>query len=329
MKRILNILGILFVSPFCYGQFAPQAGLAGSTAIHKDSSAIVEWASHCSIRRGWLDVADTTLGKTSTGDSLSALGIADANIVSLGDGGEAILYFENPITDGPGFDFAIFENGFQNPANSDEAFLELAAVAVSNDGVNYYTFASECHNDTTVQIAGAGIYMDARKINNLAGKYITYYGTPFDLNELSMILALDVDNIHYLKIKDVVGSLAKEYCSKDIQNQTINDPYPTAFPTGGFDLDAVAVMNHKFPTGYSHHSTENVLSIFPNPCTDQLFLSTHDSYGKYSIISMDGMLIAVGIAKEKIDVSNLLSGQYMIQLEYNDGAKHVFRILKP
>ncbi|MCC7030408.1 MAG: hypothetical protein IT257_08885, partial [Chitinophagaceae bacterium] len=145
MKSFLYILILLFAHSVCNAQFAPQASLAGSTAIHKDSSIILDWASNCIIHRGWIDVADTTLGKVSSGDSSRALGIADADVVSLGDGGEAILYFSNPLVNGDGPDFAIFENGFRNPVDSNEAFLELATVEVSNNGINYFPFLAQCH----------------------------------------------------------------------------------------------------------------------------------------------------------------------------------------
>ena len=49
----------------------------------------------------------------SAGDSSMAIGIPGNGIVSLGDGGYAVLSFERPIKNGPGWDFAIFENSFQ------------------------------------------------------------------------------------------------------------------------------------------------------------------------------------------------------------------------
>jgi hypothetical protein len=37
------------------------------------------------------------------------------------------------------------------------------------------------------------------------------------------------------------------YASCDSQGHQINDPWPTPFPTGGFDLDAVGVIHQKQP----------------------------------------------------------------------------------
>lgn len=328
MKKILTILSVLFAGNVCNAQFAPQAGLAGSTAIHRDSSVIVEWAAHCVIQRGWQDIADTTLGKTITGDSAKAIGIADGDVVSLGDRGTAVLFFENPIINGNGPDFAVFENGFRNPADSNMAFLELATVEVSNDGIDYYLFAAQCHNDTTVQIAGAGIYMDARKVNNLAGKYVTYYGTPFDLDELSATPSLDIHNIRYIRIKDAVGSLAEDYCSRDMNNNIINDPYPTPFPTGGFDLDAVAVIHHKFPTGLANIAKENEIFFYPNPAGEAIHFTNNTELRNYKIISIEGQVLKSGFMAESISIADLKTGVYLLETENQQGIKSVFRLLK-
>ena len=58
-------------------------------------------------------------------EAAEALGKADDAPVSLGDGGYAVVTFDKPITNGPGYDFAVFENGLN------DSFLELAFVVVS------------------------------------------------------------------------------------------------------------------------------------------------------------------------------------------------------
>ena len=327
MKKIFIISAVLFISSVCNAQFAPQAGLAGSTAINKDSSIIVEWASNCKIKRGWLDIADTTLGKTTIGDSTNATGMADGGVVSLGDGGEAIFQFDNAIVNGPGFDFAVFENGFLNPVDSNLAFLELATVEISNNGVTYFKFSPACHNDTTVQIAGAGDYMDARKINNLAGKYISNYGTPFDLDEMTAQLGLDVNNIHYVKVKDVTGSLNNNFCTREESNFKINDPYPTAFPSGGFDLDAMAVINHKFPTAINN-TDKNEVVFYPNPCSDIIYIKNISQIKSYKIFSTEGNILRSDVISNSINISELNSGIHFLQIENNDGSRSIFRFFK-
>ena len=102
------------LNAFAQGPYAPVAGSIGTTAMHKDSSAFTDWASACTVERGWQNIADTTLGKTSTGDIYSATEKSGVNgVVSLGDGGSAILTFSSPIINGNGPDFAVFENAFR------------------------------------------------------------------------------------------------------------------------------------------------------------------------------------------------------------------------
>ena len=54
---------------------------------------------------------------------------------------------------------------------------------------------------------------------------------------------LDVNNIRYVKVTDVVGDIDPTYATHDSLGNIINDPWPTPFTSSGFDLDAVGVIN--------------------------------------------------------------------------------------
>lgn len=41
-----------------FAQYAPAAGLPGSTTIHKDSSVFVAWATGCEVARGPINILD-------------------------------------------------------------------------------------------------------------------------------------------------------------------------------------------------------------------------------------------------------------------------------
>jgi len=211
------------------------------------------------------------LGYASSGDSSLAIGAADGYVVSLGDSGVAVVTFAHPIFNGTGPDFAVFENGFRNPSDSSQAFLELGFVEVSSDGINYFRFPATSLTSDNVQINNDS-YIAASNLNNLAGNYIAMYGTPFDLDELTGIAGLDVNNITHVRIVDVVGSISG-HSSHDNMGRIINDPYPTPFPSCGFDLDAVGVING---VGYSQVKSlaDNVsVNVFPNPATDKIIVS--------------------------------------------------------
>jgi hypothetical protein len=258
MNKIFLLVAFNFCVMSLYAQFPPPAGQPGSTAIYKDSSIIVAWATQCSVIRGYQNIANPSSGYASVGDQTSALGIAGSGgVVSLGDGGEAIVQFDSPIFNGPGWDFAVFENSFS------DSFLELAFVEVSSDGINYFRFPSISNTPTNTQV-GTFDTLDATKINNLASKYRALYGTPFDLEELSNISGLDVNNITHIKIIDVVGSINPAYARYDSNNNIINDPWPTEFPSSGFDLDAVAVI-HQLPLSVQKDNHTINFQIYPNP----------------------------------------------------------------
>jgi len=278
--RLTLAILLISINVFAQGPFAPVSDSLGTTAIHKDSSVFIDWASACFIERGWQNITDTTLGKTTTGDSFSATEKSGVNgVVSLGDGGTAILTFSSPIINGNGADFAVFENAFDN------TFLELAHVEVSSDGINFFRFESVSLSQDNTQISNS---VNATEIYNLAGKYRAQFGTPFDLEELTEITGLDVNNVTHVKIIDVVGSLNESYASYDSQGNIINDPFPTPFPTGGFDLDAIGVI-HSF-VGIKELTT--AFNVFPNPASQQATIIFDDYADKtIQLIDLNGVIV--------------------------------------
>ncbi len=275
-------------------QFAPAAGIPGSTALYKDSAIFVDWASTCNVQRGYMDIAIPDSGYTTVGNDNAAVGKAGlAGVISLGDGGAATLTFTRPIYNGPGFDFAVFENGFYT--QSPLAFLELAFVEVSSNGTDFFRFPATSNIQDTAQTPMTGV--DCSLVNNLAGKYVAGYGTPFDLEDLKDEAGLDVNNITHVRIIDVVGSVNELYATRDQYGHKINDPYPTAFASGGFDLDAVGVINSRSATAISDLDNAKIdFSIYPNP-----------SRAGYVLLQSDNNLIA-----QKIRVSDL-TGKVLYQ----------------
>lgn len=318
----------LFLQFNATAQYAPQAGVAGSTAISASSSQLVGWANACTLYRGYQYIDSPIHGYASLGDESSAIGPVDHDIVSLGDSGVAVLQFYSAIYNGPGPDFAVFENGFQNPANAEEAFLELAFVEVSSDGVNFYRFPANSLTQTTTQIRVAGDYMNARTINNLAGKYMVNYGTPFDLEELSGIPGLDIDNITHVRLVDVVGSITN-HASLDSAGRKINDPYPTIIPSSGFDLDAVGVIHQKY-AAVGTVAAVNGIGIYPNPAVDQLYISLKCGEANITIISVTGEVLhqqKISTGVNEVNISSYPKGIYFLQLQIN-GNKWVEKITK-
>ena len=317
MKRLLLICYLSLIRLVVVAQFAPPAGQLGTTAIHKDSSVFVEWATNCSVVRGYQDISKTSLGYASTGDSSMALGKAGTNgVVSLGDGGYVTITFLNAISDKPGWDFAVFENSFS------DTFLELAFVEVSSDGINYFRFPCTAYTQDTLQINGFG-NTDATKIDNLAGKYRAMYGTPFDLQQLSLQSGLNINVITHVKIIDVVGCIQDTFARYDQYGNKINDPWNTPFPSSGFDLDAVGVI-HSLPQEVKNVNTSLAFNIYPNPAKNFISVSLVTTNAlQYKIVLTDILgkeIKTINFFQNnkqqniRMDISELNSGIYFISV---------------
>ena len=207
--------------------------------IDKDSTDIIAWATGYenytvgeNVNENW-QVPEEALGK--------AEGTSSTNVVVLGEGGSIVMTFEHPIEDGVGPDFAVFENSFN------DGFLELAKVAVSSDGINYVTF-----DNYYLGLNKVGQYdNNTQKQENIwgfAGKFRAGKGTMFDLADLidkpevDEDEVVDLDNIRYVKIIDVIGDGSQF----DTMGDPIYDPYPN-MQSAGFDLDAIGVINGTKP----------------------------------------------------------------------------------
>lgn len=320
MKICFVLLFFIFISLRGECQFPPAAGIEGTTAIYADSSVFADWATKCVVMRGYEDIAQPQNGFVSYGTDSLALGKADNEVVSLGDGGTAILSFAKPICNKEGFDFAVFENAFN------DSFLELAWVEISSDSIHWFRFPSVSLTQTENQIGTFGS-VDATKINNLAGKYKAMFGTPFDISDIPDQEYLNKSNIRFVKIIDMVGTIDSLYASYDSQGNIINDPYPTPFYSGGFDLDAVGVIN-SCPDNIEH-ITNAEFSIYPNPSSSYINITISPNYSSYTITlySEIGNLILTVKNENKIDISQLERGLYFLKVEL-DNQIYISKIIK-
>jgi len=203
---------------------------------------------------------------------------------------------------------------FENET-SENAFLELAFVEVSTDGINYIRFPASTEIQTNVQIASFE-NMNARFIHNFAGKYTKSYGTPFDLEEIKELAigtSINLNEINFVKIIDVVGSIDETNASFDSLGNIVNDPFPTEFESGGFDLDAVGVINNKA-------SIENsVISVYPNPVNNKVYFKNGKQIAlSVSVFSITGKRLLYKKKQKSLDVSVLEKGLYIICLTYEN-----------
>ncbi|MGF1483230.1 MAG: PEP-CTERM sorting domain-containing protein [Opitutales bacterium] len=272
----LALSTLLYGSATCAAAFDPSL-------TQVSENAIVRWATGAQdLNRGLRDQAQPFLGNASQGDITEAIGAADANrnappastgTVSLGDFGSITVTFDLPIFDGPGLDFAVFENGADfSPFGLS---LELAFVEVSSNGTDFFRFESTANDADAVRAFGPfGSRADATGLNNLAGNQVLLedsgivlerFGTGFDLTDLSGITdpLLDLNNITAIRLVDV-GGLDPEVLSAiedansdplftsdevdaltrfDSEGNVIIDGAGFSSASNGFDLDAVGALN--------------------------------------------------------------------------------------
>ncbi len=147
------------------------------------------------------------------------------DVLSLGCGGSIVLFFDDPIVvDGPGPDLVVFENPFQT---GDTTFAEPGRVSVSEDGETWVTFPCSLDGNATWPpdgcagvnpvIAGSSDDIDPLDMQSAGGD-------SFDLADVGVLRA------RYVRIVD--ASIA--YYGSDTW---------CLGSTGGFDLDAVALLN--------------------------------------------------------------------------------------
>ncbi len=313
-----------FLSCVALAQFPGPVGSIGTSAMYKDSSAFIAWGKTASVTLGYQDISNTSLGFVSTGTGTDAIAKADGSVVSLGDGGSAVISFSNPITNGPGYDFAVFENAFN------DSFLELAFVEVSSDGINYFRFPPTSNSQYTVQY-GNSAAVDATKLDNLAGKYRALYGTPFDLQQLVGIPLFNTNAVTHVKIIDVVGAINAPYATYDKNNNPVNDPWPTAFASSGFDLDAVGVINEA-GVGIEEYEKNNFVLVYPNPVSSEFsvrspVVGVGNLIKVFDTIGEELLNEVLEHNNQSFDISHLHSGVYLVCIETKKG-KIITKLIK-
>jgi hypothetical protein len=208
---------------------------ATTTAIAYNDARIVSWAQGVASYLPGTGVSDPKWMMPS--QAFGPAGTDPTAVVVLGNAGTITLTFDSPLTDGDGWDFAVFENSFAS-----DLFLELGFVEVSSDGSHFVRFDSAFRGPTA---PCGSCWGTAAQIGGLAGSYMVGYGTPFDLAALrnSPLVrdgSVDLTAIKYVRIVDIVG----DGMTLDSFGRGIVDPISSG-PTAGFDLDGVAVLNQQ------------------------------------------------------------------------------------
>ena len=211
-----------------------------------------------------------------TGSNIDIVSLGHLNQDQIAQGlpaGRITLSFDEPIRQGRGYDFVVFENAFVSSIDTEagsfagQMFAELAYVEVSSNGIDFVRFPSV---SLTPEPVGRYGTIEISNVYNLAGKHPNANGictgTPFDLKDIvddpDVVSGLvDVNDVKYVRIVDVPGSGdfhddaamhtdAGTWPDWDfyLGNHSIYDAWdasPAPDPSGGFDLEAIGVLREQ------------------------------------------------------------------------------------
>lgn len=160
------------------------------------------------------DEANTVVTGPPQGGGLQS---GSLDVVSLGWRGEIIVRLGVDVKDGDGPDLIVFENAFKS---GPRVFSEPGAVALSDDGETWHAFT--CAKDLPAPNGCAGYTpVIAHPNNDVDPRDVeTAGGDAFDLADLG------ISSARYVRIVDESDA-----------------PGDVSLTTGGFDLDAIAVVH--------------------------------------------------------------------------------------
>ena len=124
---------------------------------------------------------------------------------------------------------------------------------------------------------------------------------------------------------DVVGAVNGNHIQHDSNGNPINDPYPTAFPSCGFDLDAIGVI-HQGPLGMNENEIGQ-FTVYPNPVesTGSIFVSSDFLIEELTLLSLSGEAV-LRSHSNSLRLNQLKSGVYLLQIQ-TEGNKRTSKIV--
>ena len=135
---------------------------------------------------------------------------------------------------------------------------------------------------------------------------------------------LDKNRVTHIRIVDVVGCIKPEYATYDAEGHIVNDPWPTAFASSGFDLDAVGVI-HDLAHSDVPENGEEVISLYPNPVKDRLTVQA-ENLQSIEVFNLVGQLVMMS-DQPIVDMNGLNQGVYFVRVRA-DGMIVTKRVVK-
>jgi len=125
-----------------------------------------------------------------------------------------------------------------------------------------------------------------------------------------------------------VGDLHDRFARYDSQGHKINDPWPSPYWSGGFDLDAVGVIHQRGEvTGLpTFVRSEESIRVFPNPANSVVnvrFVKGDDfMHFNIELINLAGQIL-ISSSNKQLNVSGIPNGLYILKI--SDGKNIQFK----
>lgn len=139
-----------------------------------------------------------------------------------------------------------------------------------------------------------------------------YYNTTRSLTGATLITTLNTSTTTYAQknFSFTVPTSGMYYLI--FSNENVGSPVSTGLLFDTFSLTGIGL-------GTSEVNLSNSLSIFPNPVSDILNIKTKEKVQSASIFDMTGRKIEARVMDNKVDVTNLERGTYIINIQTANG----------
>ena len=98
---------------------------------------------------------------------------------------------------------------------------------------------------------------------------------------------------------------------------------------GFLDSNVMEMMVDVVPSTGIDHADADAVALYPNPCRDYITVIASGRISRVSIINLAGQTIQIeNNPQERILVSSLMRGVYLVKIETNDGHDTVMRLVK-
>lgn len=216
----------------------------------------------------------------------------------------------------------------QNPPISDNTWY---LQKINIDGIDYKKpYNAELH---FIRLRVSPNFFNTQVCNGLSGHNLTISNTEINVFEFELLLGGTCSNSQNTVFED-------QYYNDFLEYQFLDRTYSYTIEEVGSEKALILTNSYGDKAFYTNiylavNSFNNkTFSIYPNPSKDRLILSSNENNGilKIKIYNIEGKLLSNKSLKFEdkisIDVSNLSSGMYFLNIKDENGQIEVKKFIK-